>query len=87
MFDFNAIVSAVGGSLGLFLGFSCLDFSSYLVELSAPFFKSNRNSVSHRNKDPFNDTAQTIHVKNLSSDISNFNYQEKGYKLGKYNSY
>jgi hypothetical protein len=26
LFDFNAIVSAVGGSLGLFLGFSCLDF-------------------------------------------------------------
>ena len=26
LMDFNAIVSAVGGSLGLFLGFSCLDF-------------------------------------------------------------
>lgn len=26
LLDFNAIVSAVGGSLGLFLGFSCLDF-------------------------------------------------------------
>ena len=25
LYDFNAIVSAVGGSLGLFLGFSCLD--------------------------------------------------------------
>ena len=23
MYDFNAIISAVGGSLGLFLGFSC----------------------------------------------------------------
>ena len=26
LMDFGAIVSAVGGSLGLFLGFSCLDF-------------------------------------------------------------
>jgi len=24
--DWNAIVAAIGGSLGLFLGFSCLDF-------------------------------------------------------------
>ncbi len=34
LLDFNAIVSAVGGSLGLFLGFSCLDFSSFLVTRS-----------------------------------------------------
>lgn len=26
LFDFNAIVAAVGGSLGLFLGFSCWQF-------------------------------------------------------------
>ena len=25
LFDFNAIISSLGGSLGLFLGFSCLD--------------------------------------------------------------
>ena len=25
LYDFSAIVAAVGGSLGLFLGFSCLD--------------------------------------------------------------
>ena len=31
LFDFNAIVSAVGGSLGLFLGFSCLDFLLHLM--------------------------------------------------------
>ncbi len=32
IFDFNAILSAVGGSLGLFIGFSFLDFLSYIFE-------------------------------------------------------
>jgi hypothetical protein len=32
LFDFNAIVAAVGGSLGLFLGFSCLDFGYYIMD-------------------------------------------------------
>ena len=30
--DFNAILAAVGGSLGLFLGFSCLDCCTYLTK-------------------------------------------------------
>ncbi len=33
IFDFNAILSAVGGSLGLFLGFSFLDYLSYIFEV------------------------------------------------------
>ena len=32
-YDFSAIVSAVGGSLGLFLGFSCLDGAQKLLGL------------------------------------------------------
>ncbi len=31
MYDLNTIMAAVGGSLGLFLGFSCLDFACTLA--------------------------------------------------------
>ena len=31
MFDFNAILAALGGSLGLFLGFSCWDTAIYVI--------------------------------------------------------
>ena len=34
LYDFNAIVSAVGGSLGLFLGFSFFDFVKVLLKLA-----------------------------------------------------
>ena len=30
LFDLNAIVASVGGSMGLFLGFSCLGMGTYL---------------------------------------------------------
>jgi hypothetical protein len=41
LFDFNAIVSAVGGSLGLFLGFSCLDFLLKLMaKVEVTLFKN-----------------------------------------------
>ena len=37
LFDLNAILSALGGSLGLFVGFSCLDmgrgFANYLRKI------------------------------------------------------
>ncbi len=32
LYDFNTIVAAVGGSMGLFLGFSCLDFTIRAVD-------------------------------------------------------
>ena len=32
LYDFNTILAAVGGSMGMFLGFSCLQFSLVLVE-------------------------------------------------------
>jgi hypothetical protein len=41
--DDNAILSTVGGSLGLFLGFSCLDF---LQQLMARLGSILQNSVS-----------------------------------------
>jgi hypothetical protein len=40
LLDFNAIVSAIGGSLGLFLGFSCLGFLLKLLS-KIEFFTSN----------------------------------------------
>ena len=33
LYDFNAIVAAVGGSLGLFLGFSCYEQGKKLIDL------------------------------------------------------
>ena len=33
MFDFTAIVAATGGSLGLFLGFSFMDFGFWLIDV------------------------------------------------------
>ena len=33
IFDFNAIVASVGGSLGLFLGFSFFDFWCFMFEI------------------------------------------------------
>ncbi len=40
LFDVNEIVSAVGGSMGLFLGFSCLgtymSFAKYLIVVHIP---------------------------------------------------
>ena len=35
IYDFNGIVSAVGGGLGLFLGFSCFSLASALVSRAA----------------------------------------------------
>ena len=32
LYDFNAIVASVGGSLGLFLGFSCYDYGKRLID-------------------------------------------------------
>ena len=40
LMDFNSIVSAVGGSLGLFLGFSCLDFLMQLLNKIDPFLRN-----------------------------------------------
>ena len=37
LYDFNAIVAAVGGSLGLFLGFSVLD--SIVLTINSTFGK------------------------------------------------
>lgn len=39
LMDFSAIVSAVGGSLGLFLGFSCLDFLMQVLNKFDPFLR------------------------------------------------
>lgn len=32
IYDLNNIVASVGGSLGLFLGFSCLQFVNFVIE-------------------------------------------------------
>ena len=32
IYDFNAIVASVGGSLGLFLGFSCYEYGKRLID-------------------------------------------------------
>ena len=39
LFDFSAIVAGVGGSLGLFLGFSCLEVLQPLLNHIASFFR------------------------------------------------
>lgn len=39
MHDFNSIVSAIGGSLGLFLGFSCLSMCSFLGRAATRFWE------------------------------------------------
>ena len=31
LYDFNSIVGIVGGSMGLFLGFSCYQFGTWLI--------------------------------------------------------
>jgi len=31
LYDFNSIVASVGGSLGLFLGFSCLGLAGWII--------------------------------------------------------
>ena len=42
LMDWNAIVAAVGGSLGLFLGFSCLDFLlKFLSQVELMCFEKN----------------------------------------------
>ena len=33
VYDFNAVVASVGGSLGLFLGFSCYQYGKNLIEI------------------------------------------------------
>ncbi len=33
LFDFNAIVAAFGGAMGLFLGFSCFSTGAYLIDI------------------------------------------------------
>jgi len=46
LMDFNAIVAAIGGSLGLFLGFSCLDFLfKCLSKIEFICFEKNLNVV------------------------------------------
>ncbi len=37
LYDFGAIVSAVGGSLGLFLGFSCWHMANCLLDKIPPW--------------------------------------------------
>ena len=32
IYDLNAVVASVGGSLGLFLGFSCYEFGKRLID-------------------------------------------------------
>ena len=32
IYDFNAVVASVGGSLGLFLGFSCYEYGKRLID-------------------------------------------------------
>ena len=32
IYDFNAVVAGVGGSLGLFLGFSCYEYGKRLID-------------------------------------------------------
>ena len=32
IYDFNAVVASVGGSLGLFLGFSCYEYGKSLID-------------------------------------------------------
>jgi len=47
IYDFNAIVSAVGGSLGLFLGFSCLGVThEFLEKLEKKFILAKRKAYS-----------------------------------------
>ena len=33
VYDFNAVVASVGGSLGLFLGFSCYEYGKKFIDL------------------------------------------------------
>ncbi len=45
LYDGNTIVAAVGGSLGLFLGFSCLEFVTCLFDWVA---RKTHNHHNHR---------------------------------------
>ena len=41
VYDFNGIVGSVGGSLGLFIGFSFFDFLLYILDKSiVPYFET-----------------------------------------------
>ena len=50
VFDFTAIVAGVGGSLGLFLGFSCLQVANSLLDKLFFYFndKCRKSSVASR---------------------------------------
>ena len=46
VYDFSGIVASVGGSLGLFLGFSCLQESfELLVRLGSSYFRAEQSSI------------------------------------------
>ncbi len=38
LYDFGTIVGAVGGSLGLFLGFSCFECGRWLIDMACRTF-------------------------------------------------
>ena len=42
IYDFNAIVASVGGSLGLFLGFSCWDFIDPVIDKFRAIFRNHK---------------------------------------------
>ncbi len=42
LYDFNNIVSALGGSLGLFLGFSCLSLFTYTGRMAKKMYFKDR---------------------------------------------
>jgi hypothetical protein len=42
LYDFNAIISAVGGNLGLFVGFSCLSFVEIITVKIYSIIKSKK---------------------------------------------
>ena len=56
VYDFNAVVGSVGGSLGLFLGFSCYEYGKRLIDsLSIGWFQSRMSSTKTSTTDEVDD--------------------------------
>ena len=49
IYDFSAIIAGVGGSLGLFLGFSCLQAVEPTLKKIAAILKTSSNPQSRQN--------------------------------------
>ncbi len=64
--DLTGIVASLGGSLGLFLGFSCFDCLVMALNAMHNNNKSNNNSSNNSNKDKTHDVEVEVDERELS---------------------